>query len=106
MKVLCTVAIILGSGYRTYDQYEGKIVNEGTKGYQERVLVDFNGLLPLDPQARWVDENACLYMENPDYTEEDETKDKSLAIETIRSFNKKWQTFKENTWNALKQLNQ
>lgn len=64
IKVLCTVVVILGDGYRDVRQLDGFVVREGVSGYNETLYVDFGEAMP-SPQVRWVHENDCLYYEDP-----------------------------------------
>lgn len=63
IKVVCTVVTILSTGYKQVSKAEGHMTNEGVKGRQERLLVDFGPNLPSPPRVRWVDENDCIYLD-------------------------------------------
>ena len=64
--VICTVIWLDMNQYKHVEQRTGTVLREGTKGYQERLYVDFGPKVPFTPQVRWVDENACLYTKLPE----------------------------------------
>lgn len=61
LHVLCTIVIVLGDGSRDVRRLEGFEVGErGSK-----LIVDFAQTLDQEPTTRYVNENDCLYLEDP-----------------------------------------
>lgn len=96
LKVLCTVVIILASGYRDVRQLDGFVVKEGVKANDEYVYVDFGDSIPT-PQVRWIRENDCQYYDDP-------AKQYAEWVEMKRLKDAKSQMDREHWRNAIRSL--
>jgi hypothetical protein len=61
LHVLCTIVIILGDGTRDVRRLEGFEVGE--RG--DKLIVDFAQTLDQEPTTRYVNNNDCLYLQDP-----------------------------------------
>lgn len=90
IRVLCTVVVIMASGYRDVRQLDGHLVNEGNDGRNETLLVDFGDQLPT-PQVRWVKENDCIYYGDPSKVYGDWLKERDQANKEAEEHRKQFQ---------------
>lgn len=91
IKVLCTIVIISGTGYRNVLQLDGYMVNEAQTNGNERVLIDFGDVIE-EPTARWVPENDCLYYDGSHLETQykDYLKSKELGEKMSKEDRDKW----------------
>ena len=70
IRVACTVVFVLGTGYRQVKELDGIVVNtqDQVALAPAKILVDFGPQVPVGPEAVWVNDNDCVYYDNPEQT--------------------------------------
>lgn len=89
LHVLCTIVIVLADGSRDVRRLEGFEVGE--RG--DKLIVDFAQTLDQEPTTRYVNNNDCLYLEDPVKGYRQLLQTQKIADEITAKDRKKWAEF-------------